>query len=191
MNNSNFIRNEQIKKLKENEEYVEVYTLNEDGTRNNTGNLIKRGKPAGKGFYVIGVNNWIINSQGKVLVQKRSRYKKNNPSKWSSTNGLREPNEESINTIIRETKEELGIEIKPENISFVTSRVAGESLIVDIFVTKTDIDINEIKIQEEEVEEIKFVTLEELLKLDISTTCQYVKEIAELIFQKANELSIN
>jgi len=174
--------------LKENNEYVEVYTLNENGSRVKTGNLAKRGNPVGDGFYVIGVNNWIINSDGKVLVQKRSRYKKNNPGKWSSTNGLREPNEESINTIIRETKEELGIEINSENISFVDSRVAGESLIVDIFVSRADIDINQITIQAEEVEEVRFVSLDELLELDVSTTCQYIKELATLIFQKANEL---
>jgi len=69
-----------------------------------------------------------------------------------------------------------------ENMKFITSRIAGENLIVDIFVTHTDIDITKIKIQEEEVEEIRFVSKSELLDLDISTTCEYVKEIADKIF---------
>lgn len=168
--------------LKENNEYVETFSLNELGGRINTGKLVKRGTSAGEGLYVIGVNNWIINSDGKILVQKRSKFKKNNPSKWSSTNGLREPKEESIDTAIRETKEELGIDIKKENMKFITSRVAGENLIVDIFVTHTDIDITKIKIQEEEVEEIRFVSKSKLLDLDISTTCEYIKEIADKIF---------
>lgn len=168
--------------LSENNEYVEVYSLDEFGNRVNTGKLAKRGKPVGENLYVIGVNNWIVNSNHEVLVQKRSKYKKNNPSKWSSTNGLREPKEASVETIIRETREELGIEIKKEDITFIDSRVADDSLIVDIFVTHTDVDISKIKLQEEEVEEIRFVSEEELLKLDISTTCQYIKEISNKIF---------
>lgn len=63
----NFDKGE-VKVLRENNEYVEVYILNENGSRINTGNLAKRGNPVGDGFYVIGVNNWIINSDGKVLV---------------------------------------------------------------------------------------------------------------------------
>lgn len=169
-------------KLKENNEYVEVYTLDEGGKRVSTGSLAKRGKLVGEGLYVIGVNNWIINSKGEVLVQKRSKYKKNNPSKWSSTNGLRDPGEESIDTVIRETWEELGIDINSNDINFVDTRIAGPSLIVDIFVTFMDIDIAKLHIQEEEVEEIRYVSKDELMNLDLSTTCGYVKEIADKIF---------
>lgn len=93
------------------DEYVEVYTLDEEGYRINTGKLINRRKTKDKGTYVIGVNNWIVNSFGEVLVQKRSRNKKDNPGKCSSTNGLKTPGEDSIDTVIKETKEELGIDI--------------------------------------------------------------------------------
>jgi len=78
--------------------------------------------------------------------------------------------------LIREVKEELGIDISNCNINFIDSKIAGESLIVDIFLTKLDVDLNDITIQKEEVDEIKWVSKEELLKLDISTTCQYIKK---------------
>ncbi len=162
--------------LQENNEYVEVYKLDENGNRIKTKDTAKRGKTVGNGLYVIGVNNWIVNSKGNFLVQKRSMLKRNNPGKWSSTNGLRSIGEESIETCIRETKEELGIDISKCNINFVGSKIAGESLIVDIFLTKLDIDIEDITIQKEEVDEIRWVSSEELLKLDISTTCQYIKQ---------------
>ena len=162
--------------LQENNEYVEVYKLDENGNRQKTENTVKRGKNVENGLYVIGVNNWIVNSKGEFLVQKRSKLKRNNPGKWSSTNGLRAMGEESIKTCIRETKEELGIDISNCNINFIDSKIAGESLIVDIFLTKLDVDLNDITIQKEEVDEIKWVSKEELLKLDISTTCQYIKK---------------
>lgn len=162
--------------LQENNEYVEVYRLDENGNRYKTEEIAKRGKNVENGSYVIGVNNWIVNSKGEFLVQKRSMQKRNNPGKWSSTNGLRAIGEESIETCMRETNEELGIDSSNCDINFIYSKIAGESLMVDIFLTKLDVDLNNITIQKEEVDEIKWVSKEELLKLDISTTCQYIKK---------------
>lgn len=162
--------------LKENNEYVEVFLLDQNDERQNTGKIAKRGKLVGEGFYVIGVNNQIINSKGEILVQKRSRLKSNNPLKWSSTNGLREIGENSVDAVIRESSEELGIEIDKDKVKFVDSRIAGDSLIVDIFFTLMDVKIEDIKIQEEEVEEIRFVSLEDLVLMDLSTTCEYIKD---------------
>lgn len=163
-------------------EQMELFEIGPSGQRVSTGNFIKRGTAAEKGLYVVGVNNWIINSEGKILVQKRSRYKKNNPSKWSSTNGLIIPGEKNIDTVIRETKEELGITLDKNKIIFIESRIADENLIVDIFISFADIDISKIKLQKEEVEEFRLVSKEELLELDISTTCQYIKEKGNSVF---------
>ena len=172
-------------------EMMEVFTLGKDGNRVSTGQFVERGTQVSEGYYVVGVNNWIVTSGGKILVQKRANTKKDNPGKWSSTNGLKIPGEKSIDTVIRETREELGINIEPNNINFLGSRVAGKNLIVDVFISKIDIDISKIEIQEEEVEEIRVVTREELLDLDFSTTCQYVKEIINLLFEQQSTKNTN
>lgn len=161
--------------LSEDNEYIEVYEMKPDGTREKLPEIAKRGVNVGKGKFVIGVNNWIMNSKGEFLVQKRSRNKKNNPNKWSSTNGLRKIGEESIATCIRETQEELGVNVSNAEIKFMGSKIAGENLIVDIFLTFIDLNVEDITIQKEEVEEIRWVTAKELLELDISTTCSYIK----------------
>lgn len=161
--------------LQENNEYVEAYKFDENRKRYKTGELVKRGTQVDNGIYVIGVNNWIVNSKGEFLVQKRSMAKRNNPGKWSSTNGLRSIGEESLETCIRETKEELGIDISKNKIIPMGTKIVSESLMVDIFLTIANVNLEDITIQKEEVDEIKYVSKEDLLNMEISTTCQYIK----------------
>lgn len=163
-----------------NVEYVELYKLGEDGIREKTTDLLVRGTTAGDGLYVIGINNWIINDKGEFLVQKRALNKINNPGKWSSTNGLRGIGESSLVACLREIEEELGVRLSEDAIIPVEeSRVAGEHLLVDIFVTISDVNLDDIILQEIEVSEARYVSLEELLEMDISSTCQYIKEIGK------------
>ena len=135
-------------------------------------------------LYIVGVNNWIINSEGKFLVQRRSLTKRNNPGKWSSTNGLVQLGEDRFETVQRETKEELGIDIDKNQIYLVKeNHIVGNHLMVDIFVTYVDVKLSDITIQESEVDKVCYVTKEELLDLDVSTTCSYIKTLASKIYE--------
>ena len=135
-------------------------------------------------LYIVGVNNWIINSEGKFLVQRRSLTKRNNPGKWSSTNGLVQLGEDRFETVQRETKEELGIDIDKNQIYLVEeNHIVGNHLMVDIFVTYADVKLSNITIQESEVDKVCYVTKEELLDLDVSTTCSYIKTLASKIYE--------
>ena len=167
-------------------EKVKIYRLIDD-KRIETGEMYERDsvwKEEENDCYIVGVNNWIINSEGKFLVQRRSLSKKNNPGKWSSTNGLIQLGENKFETVQRETKEELGIRINQEQIFLIKeNHIVGNHLLVDIFVTYADVDLEDITIQESEVDKISFVSLDELLNLDISTTCSYIKEIAPKIYE--------
>ena len=158
-------------------EIVKKYRL-VDGTRIEAGTYVRDTEwQQNDSSYIVGINNWIINAEGKFLVQQRSLKKRNNPGKWSSTNGLVGLKETPIDTVIRETKEELGIDIDPNQIVLVeTNHIADKHLVVDIFVTYTE--PKNITIQESEVEKYAFVSLDELLSLEISTTCSYIKELA-------------
>ena len=168
-------------------EIVKKYKLI-DGTRVENGKYVRNAEwEPDDDSYIVGVNNWIINSEGKFLVQQRSLKKKNNPGKWSSTNGLIGLNEEPIETVIRETKEELDIDINSTQIELVKqNHIVGNHLIVDIFVTYANPE--NITIQESEVEKYSFVSLEELLSLDISTTCSYITELAPKLLETAEEI---
>ena len=88
-------------------EKVNVYRI-VDGKRVKVDKIYIRNSSWEEGeedLYIVGVNNWIINSEGKFLVQRRSLTKRNNPGKWSSTNGLVQLGEDRFETVQRETKE--------------------------------------------------------------------------------------
>ena len=86
----------------------------------------------------------------------------------------------------RYTNEELGININKDQVFLVeANHLAGSHLVVDIFVSLLDesIDEKDIKKQDDEVDLISYVTLEQLLDLDISTTCSYIKDLAPKMYE--------
>lgn len=146
------------------------------------------------GEFLCGINNWIVtlkDGKFKFLLQQRSLKKKNNPGKWSSTNGLMLAEENDPKTTTsRETKEETGIEVKKEDIRIYKYRQREEHLIVCIMISfienGTDLPIT---IQEEEVEKAEWMDREQILELlrnnNISSTCQYIEEELEGIIRLA------
>ena len=170
------------------ENEVKVYEL-KNGKRIDTGRTYIRGSNWNKGeeeLYIVGANVWIINNNGDFLMQKRSENKTNNPGKYSSTNGLVEQNERSVDAACREVKEELGIKIDKDKLILVEeSHIVGDHLLVDIFVAYLDVDLNDITIQESEVAEVCYKSLDEILAShEISTTCSYIKELAPRLKQR-------
>ena len=62
------------------------------------------------------VSCWIMNSKGKILLQKRSSNKTRNPNKWSKTGGHVATGESVQNALLREIREELGVKIDKKDI---------------------------------------------------------------------------
>ena len=65
---------------------------------------------------------------------------------------------------LKAIKEELGVDIVKENIKLFKT-IKTEDDFVDIYYLKEDIDIKKIKIQKEEVEDVKWATIEEINEL--------------------------
>ena len=131
--------------------------LDENG--NMTGKTITRGENLGDGEYHLIVHIWIINSKGEILIQKRSKNLKFAPERWAITGGSAIQGEDSITAACRETKEELGIDIHPIYKPISHKR---NSDFTDIWVVKQEINLEDIKLQKEEVCDVKWVTVEEL-----------------------------
>lgn len=118
-----------------------------------------------EGYYISEVGVVIINEKNEILLQKRSRQKRTNPNKWGICGGKVDLNETPIDAGVRETLEEIGINLNKEELKFL-SMDTNEKMHFTVYYIRKNIDINECKLQEEELEEVKYFKIEELEHLD-------------------------
>ena len=116
------------------------------------------------------VHIWIINDQKEVLLQKRSPNKSTFPNLWAvSVSGHVQAGEESIDTVVREIKEELSLDVKPEQCQYLFT-IKRENIFKncinrvfdDVYLLRLNIDINTTKLQKSELCEIKYFEYEYL-----------------------------
>ena len=117
-----------------------------------------------KGEYNQSVHVWFVNSENKLLIQKRSDTKRVYPGMWSITGGAVDAGELPITALYREITEELGIEVSPEETELLISLTRTFDF-VDVYLVKKDIDITDITMQPEEVQEVKWVSINEFKEL--------------------------
>lgn len=114
---------------------------------------------------------FIINSENQVLLQKRSSKKKMWPNLWDiSAGGHVLAGEFGFQAIIREIKEELGVEVAKENIIFIgaSTSINEKGDIInkhfnEYYIVSKDINLSELKLQTEEVSDVKWFNKEEIL----------------------------
>ena len=106
---------------------------------------------------------WITNSYGEILLARRHHTKSHHPRKWGpAVAGTVDEGETYEDNIIKEAEEELGLKnIKP-TVGHKTKTNNEFHHFTQWFTLNIDKDINEFKIQEDKVEEIKWFSAEEL-----------------------------
>lgn len=129
-----------------------------DRNGNLTGKTYYKGDTISDGFYPMVVMVVIRNSNGDFLMQKRTP---NKGGDWGVTGGHPKSGETPIEGIITEVKEELGLDFSKENFIEYDSGCDGKDCYKMYYVTK-DIDINDITIQESELTEVRWFTMDEL-----------------------------
>ena len=134
-----------------------------DKDRNLTGEFIFKGEPVPKGKYIIVLLAMIQNSKGEFLIQKRSKQK---GSKFAATGGHVKSGQTSIEGMIDEIQEEIGLTVKPEELELLyTAREDDQDVFFDLYYMKKDFEISNLKLQEEEVELAQWKTIEEIDEL--------------------------
>ena len=150
---------------------MEVFdVLNEWGEF--TGKTATREECHKEGLWHRAVYAFIIDTRGNVLLQKRSANKKLWPNLWDITvGGHVDSGEFGRQALIREVKEELGLEISDDDIKYLlgSTSINEQGNIVnkhfnECYVITKNIDISEIVLQKEEVAEVKYFSKDELLK---------------------------
>ena len=108
----------------------------------------------------------LIDTDGKLLIQKRSANKKNEPNKWDlSGTGHIDIDETPEQAAVRELFEETGIKVEIEELKLIDTYLNKVKLDKDtfinhytyLFLVQKDIDIKTLQMQESEVSEFIFV----------------------------------
>ena len=147
-------------------EYLDI--LDENG--NKTGEKDTRENIHKLGLLHSEVAAFIYTDTGKVILQKRKSNKATYAGVWSVTGGHVLAGENNEDAIIREIKEELNLEIKKEKVTFATtykSKKVKDNIINNKFFNIYNVEISEsqlkkIKIQKEELEDIKLFSINEI-----------------------------
>ena len=135
--------------------------------------------------YNVGVEVWIFNNH-KLLMTKRS-INKSHPLEWEVPGGCSQSKESSIDTLIRETKEEIGIYLKNNDYEFLETSIYKKQF-VDIYKSNIKVDLNKVVLQKDEVSDINFFTKDEFLEM--ANNNKIVKSVFErynIIKDKIND----
>jgi isopentenyldiphosphate isomerase len=140
-------------------EYWDLYNRN----RQKLNKKHLRGKAINPGEYHVVVNIWIINDRNEILLTQR-HPEKTFPLKWECTGGSVIADEDSFTGAMREVEEEIGIKLEKQNGKLIDTIIRKDD-IKDIYLFKENIKIEETKLQENEVVNIKWVTVKEFYEM--------------------------
>lgn len=143
----------------DNMEYLQVFDINRNKLDEKVSREEKLNLPNGKYFMVVLI--FIENDKGEFLLQKTSKSRN---SIIATTGGHVTYGDDSLGTVIKECKEELGLDILPSNLKFIDTEMYKNGLL-DTYYTRMNVDIEKLVLQEEEVEYVKWFSKDEILDL--------------------------
>lgn len=144
--------------------------------------LDSSGRPVGKkkpkpdvhrdGDWHAAAHVWILNKHGQILVQRRSPAKENWPNLWDvSVAGHISAGEEPVEAALREAQEELGVTLVPDECRYLFT-IAEQVVLKNgnyidnehhyVFLVEKDLGVRDLKFNDGEVAEVKFVAPREL-----------------------------
>lgn len=129
-----------------------------DENSNPTGKTYFKGDKVPEGFYPMVVMIVLQNSKGEFLMQKRVPRKGGD---WGVTGGHPKAGETPLQGIVTEVLEELGLDISDEKPIVYDEGCDGKDC-YKMYYLKLDIDIENLKIQEDELSEVKWFSMEKL-----------------------------
>lgn len=152
------------------EEFIDIVT--KEG--NPTGKSAPKSEIHSKGYYHHTAHIWLYTKTGEILLSQRAASKVICPLLWDvSVAGHIDAGESLISAAIREVNEEIGLNINKhdlEKIGIFKCFQSYKNGIIDnefhnTFISELKVDLSKLKLQIDEVEAIKLVTLKEFKHL--------------------------
>lgn len=140
----------------------DLYDIN----RIKLGTTITRGEAFnGRGYHMV-VRVIIYDGDGKILIQKRAAQKDSYPSYWDfSAAGSALAGETSLEALKRETREEIGF-ILPDSVIRPAFTLNFDEGFDDFYFCEVEhFDPGSLKLQKEEVAEVRWASREEITEL--------------------------
>lgn len=165
-------------------EHFEVF----DNDRLPLGKVCAWGEERNFGENRIASHICIFNKNGKMLISQRQSTMKSCPNLWDfSSGGGASNSENSRESSQRELKEELGLDYDFSNerarFTFNTKNEFD-----DYYIIEMNVDLDDLKLQKEEVQAVKWASKTEILNLlKNNQFVPYKKSLVELIFDYRNQ----
>ncbi len=150
------------------EEYLDI--LDENGKA--MGKSASREEVHSRGLWHKTAQVLLLNSQGEIFVHRRAKSKKYYPGLWDVYFGGHVlSGETSQQALIREVQEEINLDLKKEDFQFLfdikkADIQNGGSFInndfAQVYLAKVEFNLSDLILQTEEIEEVKFISLDEL-----------------------------
>lgn len=140
------------------EELLQVFDENKNMLNESIERSLKKTLINGKHFMIIMI---FIENDGKFLIQKSSKEK---GSEYATTGGHVSYHDDGFTTCKKEVNEELGIQLKDDEIEYIDT-IDYKNCFCEIYYSSKYININELKLQEEEVESVNWFSKEEIENL--------------------------
>ena len=152
---------------------------------------VSRGVKVPKGYYRLVVHMCIFNKEGKMLIQKRAAHK-HWGSKWDiSVGGCVTAGETSGESATREIKEEIGLDIDLTN-TRCNFTFTFEDGFDDVYLINVDdIDLSTLKLQESEVSDVSWASMDEILDMIKNDEfIMYYESYIKLLFEFRNAIDM-
>lgn len=142
-------------------EYWDVYDKKGKWKRR----AIRKGERLKNNEYHIIVEGWILRDDGNFIIQRRALNKKSFAGMWyCSAGGSVISRETPKEGMVREFKEELGIEISEDELK-LKRIITEKNTIFYIFLVRKNISLDEITLQEEEVMDVDLADPSKIRKM--------------------------
>lgn len=124
---------------------------------------------------------WITNRNGDILLAQRKLTKRNNPGKWSeAVGGTVEEDDDYESTMIREAQEEIGIKVDSYELGPKQYIESPAKYFVQWYTATIDKPIEAFSIQEEELEQLAWISEEQFTKELKDTPEKYIDEMQDI-----------
>ena len=169
-----------------------------------TGEVLPRDVVHKRGLWHESTLVCVINSKNEILMQKRSVHKDKYPGCWDlSVAGHLEMGSFSMDTLFAEMMEEIGI-VLPQQIrvrdlkhlkTFRDQRIINDDFIENQFYNlyvshvDVDVDVDNIQFQEDEVAEVKWLSIYEVKKLAGSGLCHPRTVWIDMVYKYISRLA--